>query len=231
MGASALFWSGMPYLDQGRSPPKTLGRPIWRVKTLCVPSCVPNSPVRGRATVSLCGNGSPELERRPRSRTEPPQQAERGAFTTDFAGSLRPASMARCTGSSGGFASHRRDPLLGTYREGRAADHVGAGVCRRSGLRLPETDRDCYNFLYEIEGTRGQAAPTDKRRLWLPPSSLRQHCESIAAQRARRDFGLDPLGAPKGCLPAISDSTLDPGEPDPFQNEVLVGPGLIHSRP
>jgi len=204
-------------------------------------SCPPASRFHGRQRPVLLSVSvqihlsldSPELGRRRRSRTEP-RPATIGrmeAFSTDVARSLRPASMARCTGPSGGFASYRRDPLLGTYREGRAADHVGAGVCRRSGLRLPETDRDCYNFLYEIEGTRGQAAPTDKRRLWLPPSSLRQHCESIAAQRARRDFGLDPLGAPKGCLPAISDSTLDPGEPDPFQNEVLVGPGLIHSRP
>ena len=34
--------------------------------------------------------------------------------TRDFARSRRPASVARCTGSSGGFASYRRDPLLGT---------------------------------------------------------------------------------------------------------------------
>ena len=50
------------------------------------------------------------------------------AFKTDFARSLRPASMARCTGSSGGFASYRRDPLLGTYREG------GAVLCRPGGF-------------------------------------------------------------------------------------------------
>ena len=35
------------------------------------------------------------------------------AFSRDFARSVRPASMARCTGPSGGFASYRRDPLLG----------------------------------------------------------------------------------------------------------------------
>ena len=51
------------------------------------------------------------------------------AFKTDFARSLRPASMARCTGSSGGFASYRRDPLLGTYREVGAGVHVRAVEC------------------------------------------------------------------------------------------------------
>ena len=68
VGAIALFWSGLPYPDLGQSPHKTLGRPTGRVKAFCVPSCVPNSPIRGGATVSLCGNGSPELGRRPRSR-------------------------------------------------------------------------------------------------------------------------------------------------------------------
>jgi hypothetical protein len=51
VGAIALFWSGMPYPDLGRSPHKTLGRPTGRVKAFCVPSCVPNSPVLGGATV------------------------------------------------------------------------------------------------------------------------------------------------------------------------------------
>ena len=53
------------------------------------------------------------------------------AFSTDFARSLRPASMARCTGSSDGFASYRRDPLVGTDREGGAGDHVRAVECVR----------------------------------------------------------------------------------------------------
>ncbi len=35
---------------------------------------------------------------------------------------------------------------------GGAGDHVRAGVRRRSGLRLQATDRDCYNFLYCIQG-------------------------------------------------------------------------------
>ena len=55
-------------------------------------------------------------------------------FTTAFARSLRPASMARCAGSSGGFASYRRDPL------------VDAPVGRRGA---------CYNFLYCIERADG----------------------------------------------------------------------------
>ena len=41
------------------------------------------------------------------------------AFTTDVARSLRAASIARCAGSSGGFASYRRDPLGEAHREGR----------------------------------------------------------------------------------------------------------------
>jgi hypothetical protein len=71
-------------------------------------------------TVSLCGNSSPELGLPPEiaDRTTAGHMVGRAdAFKTDFARSLRPASMARCTGSSGGFASYLRDPLLGTYRE------------------------------------------------------------------------------------------------------------------
>jgi hypothetical protein len=56
------------------------------------------------------------------------------ALSSDFARSLRPASMARCAGSSGGFASYRRDPLVEAHREG--------------GGRWPGA---CYNFLYEIQ--------------------------------------------------------------------------------
>ena len=72
----------------------------------------------------------------------------------DFARSLRPASMARCTGSSGGFASYRRDPLAGTYREGGAGDHVRTVEClprldHNVGYRT--SDAACYNFLYCIE--------------------------------------------------------------------------------
>jgi hypothetical protein len=76
------------------------------------------------------------------------------AFSTDFAGSLRPASMARCTGSSGGFASYRRDPLLGTYREGGAGDHVRAVECvpwLAPHLGCWISDAACYNYLYEIK--------------------------------------------------------------------------------
>jgi hypothetical protein len=63
-------------------------------------------------------------------------------FSTDFTRSLRPASMARCTGSSGGFASYRREPLVGTYRGAglvimsARAFAVGAasGYKRRTGI-------------------------------------------------------------------------------------------------
>ena len=83
------------------------------------------------------------------------------AFSTDFARSLRPASLARCTGSSGGFASYRRDPLLGTYREGGAGEHVRAVECVRRpdpyhGCRT--SDAACYNFLYEIEPSSASAS-------------------------------------------------------------------------
>jgi hypothetical protein len=91
VGAIALFWSGMPYLDLGRSPPKTLGRPTGRVKALCVPSCVPNAQESGGSNVSLCGNGSPELGRPPRSRTEP----RPATWSVGWKGSRR-TSLDRC---------------------------------------------------------------------------------------------------------------------------------------
>lgn len=193
MGASGLSWSGMPYRDLGRSPPKTLGRPTGRVKGFCVPSCVPNSPVRGVATVRLCGNGSPELGRRRRSRTEP-RPATIGrmeAFSTDVARSLRPASMARCTGSSGGFASYRRDPLLGTYREGGAGDHVRAVECVRRldpQVGCSTLDAACYNFLYEIKSWRSPtlAKPSGA----LPPGSpsIRHSARGATAVARRREL-------------------------------------------
>jgi len=140
VGASALLWSGMPYLDLGRSPHKTLGRPTWRVKTVCVPSCVPNSPIRGGATVSVCGNGSPELGRRPRcSRRTSLDRCDRRVWPD-------------ARGHRAGFASYRREPLVGTYRGAGLVIMSARAFRRRSGLRLQATDRDCYNFLYCIQG-------------------------------------------------------------------------------
>jgi hypothetical protein len=91
VGAIALFWSGLPYADLGRSPHKTLGRPTGRVKAFCVPSCVPNAQDSGGATVSLCGNGTPELGRPPRSRTQP----RRATWSFGWKGSRR-TSLDRC---------------------------------------------------------------------------------------------------------------------------------------
>jgi hypothetical protein len=52
------------------------------------------------------------------------------------------------------FASYRRDPLLGTYREGRVADHVGAVECVRGWTRTMVAEPRmpaCHNFLYCIK--------------------------------------------------------------------------------
>jgi hypothetical protein len=57
--------------------------------------------------------------------------------------------MARCTGSSGGFAYYRRDPLLGTCREGGGGDHVRAVELEQKPWKLSKPT--CYNFLYEIK--------------------------------------------------------------------------------
>lgn len=64
-----------------------------------------------------------------------PRMLSAGPFSNDFASSLRPASMARCTGSSGGFASYRRDPLVDTHSEPVEAGQsqrltVGEGAAR-----------------------------------------------------------------------------------------------------
>ena len=98
----------------------------------CVPSCVPSATNSGGEAVCLSGNGSPELgttaEMADRTRVSE-MLGRMEPFSKDFARSLRPASMARCTGSSGGFASYRRDPLLGTYRDGGVGDQVRAVKC------------------------------------------------------------------------------------------------------
>jgi hypothetical protein len=120
VGASALsFGPELPYPDQGQSPNKTLGRPAGRVKASAYHPAYHRRqiPVKTRsACLKTAVPSSDDGREGPRSRG---QQAERGGIHTAFAGSLRPASVARCTGSSGGFASYRRDPLVEAHREGR----------------------------------------------------------------------------------------------------------------
>jgi hypothetical protein len=62
--------------------------------------------------------------------------------------------MARCTGSSGGFASYLRDPLLGTYREtglvimsAQSSAHAGWTRTLVAEPQMPA----CDNFLYCIK--------------------------------------------------------------------------------
>jgi hypothetical protein len=146
----------MPYRDLRQSPRKTLGKPTWRVKGFCVPNCVPSATESGGVTVSLCVEDTPDLEGRARSRG--PRlvtwSAGRKGSRGTLARSLRPASMARCTGSSGGFASYRRDPLLGSTERAGVGNHVRAVECVpelvRSLVAEPRM-RACYNFLYEIK--------------------------------------------------------------------------------
>jgi hypothetical protein len=72
--------------------------------------------VRGVATVSLCGNGSPELvSRTDDGRDRGPNHGQLRSVGWKLSRatslrSLRPASMARCTGSSGG------SPLIAAIR-------------------------------------------------------------------------------------------------------------------
>ena len=72
-------------------------------------------------------------------------------FTTAFARSRRPASMARCTGSSGGFAPHRRDPLEEAHREilqpGR---HVSSAEAIEETGSGPESHRGTGDRAFEL---------------------------------------------------------------------------------
>jgi hypothetical protein len=91
-----------------------------------------------RSCCPLTGSGSPQLGRRPSSRTESGPATESVGWKRSrrtFARSLRPASMARCTASSGGFASYRRDPLLGTCRERPWRSCPRSRVRTQDGLR------------------------------------------------------------------------------------------------
>ena len=157
VGASALFWSGMPYPDLGRSPPKTLGRPTRRVKALCVPSCVPNAQDSGGAPVSLCGNGSPELRRRPRWRTKP----RRATWSVGRKRS-RATSLDRCDRRVWPDARGHRagSPLIAAIRSQEHTEGPGlvimsaqSSACAGRTRTLVAEPRmpACYNFLYAIE--------------------------------------------------------------------------------
>jgi hypothetical protein len=136
VGASALFWSGIPYRDLRQSPPKTLGRPSGRVKASAYHSAYHRRQIPVKMwsacleTALLSSSGGRDRWTEPRRDT---WSGRTKAFSRDIARSLRPASMARCTGSSGGFASYRRDPLLGTCREGGLVIRFGQSTAYEAG--------------------------------------------------------------------------------------------------
>ncbi len=102
--------------------------------------------------------------------------------------------MARCAGSSGGFASYRRDPLVEAHREGREG---GA----------------CYNFLYCIEdgecsSSSGADADRNRRYEYVDTRSV-----ADIADRALLPDNDPMFSSPVSCAPSGVLARQMPGPP------------------
>ena len=194
VGTIALFWSGMPYPDPGRSPRKTLGRPSGRVKALCVPFCVPSAAESGGATVRGCGNGSPELGRTTPDRTTAGYRVGRTeAFSRDVGRSLRPASLARCTGHRAGSPlvaaissedlTERAGPVIMSAQSSACAPSTLVSWASAAGLlRLSLRDRGPFGSARCLATLR----PTGKVILYwrVDPKTNRPYARSMLHPRS-----------------------------------------------